>query len=135
MDSKYTVVQSSGGVVERYRGKRTQPKRLDGASMRDPSLNLPQEGEVDNRLRITQPRFVHIVMRYNSRNSSDLAQFIGLRTRHLVGNGCRMADKTRHNREEGKMVYENLGDVEVGWGDPTELHSRPLGRSFRHLSK
>jgi hypothetical protein len=70
MDSKYTVVQSSGAhdfywvsivhtysalrVVECYRGKRTQPKRLDGASMRDPSLNLPQ-GEIDNRLRITQP--------------------------------------------------------------------------------
>jgi hypothetical protein len=56
MDSKYTVVQSSGGVVERYRGKRTQPKRLDAASMQDLSLNLPQEGEVDNRLRINQPR-------------------------------------------------------------------------------
>jgi hypothetical protein len=55
MDSKYTVVQSSGRVVERYRGKRTQPKRLDGASMRDPSLNLPQGGEIDNRLRINQP--------------------------------------------------------------------------------
>jgi hypothetical protein len=53
MDSKYTVVQSSGRVVERYRGKRTQWKRLDGASMRDPSLDLPQ-GEVDNGLRITQ---------------------------------------------------------------------------------
>jgi hypothetical protein len=55
MDSKYTVVQSSGRVVECYRGKRTQPKRLDGASMRDPSLNLPQGGEIDNRLRINQP--------------------------------------------------------------------------------
>jgi hypothetical protein len=54
MDSKYTVVQSSGQVVERYRGKRTQPKRLDGASIRDPSLNLPQEGKVDDRLQITQ---------------------------------------------------------------------------------
>jgi hypothetical protein len=54
MDCKYAVVQSSGRVVERYRGKRTQPKRLDRASMRDPSLNLPQ-GEVDNRLRINQP--------------------------------------------------------------------------------
>jgi hypothetical protein len=31
MDSKYTVVQSSGRVVERCRGKRTQPKRLDGS--------------------------------------------------------------------------------------------------------
>jgi hypothetical protein len=51
MDSKHTVAQSSGRVVERYRGKRMQPKRLDGASMRDPSLNLPQGGEIDNRLR------------------------------------------------------------------------------------
>jgi hypothetical protein len=44
-------------VVEgkRYRGKPTQPKRLDGASVRDPSLNLPQGGGVDNRLRIKQP--------------------------------------------------------------------------------
>jgi hypothetical protein len=40
---------------KRYRGKRTQPKRLDGASVRDPSLNLPQGGEVDNRLRINHP--------------------------------------------------------------------------------
>jgi hypothetical protein len=47
---KYAVVQSSGWVVERYGGKRTQPKRLDGASVQDPSLNLPQGGEVDNRL-------------------------------------------------------------------------------------
>jgi hypothetical protein len=30
-----------------------QAKRLDGASVRDPALNLPQ-GEVDNRLRINQ---------------------------------------------------------------------------------
>jgi hypothetical protein len=55
MDCKYTVVQSSGRVVECYRGKRAQPEGLDGASMRDPFLNLPQEGEVDNRLRINQP--------------------------------------------------------------------------------
>jgi hypothetical protein len=55
MDSKYTVVQSSGRVVERYRGKRTQPKRLDGASMRDPSFNLPQGGEIDNHLQIVNP--------------------------------------------------------------------------------
>jgi hypothetical protein len=52
---KYTVVQSSGRVAEHYRGKRTQPKRLDGASMRDPSLNLPQGGEIDTRLRLNQP--------------------------------------------------------------------------------
>jgi hypothetical protein len=52
---KYTVVQSSGRVVEHYRGKRTKPKRLDGASMRDPSLNLPQGGEIDNRPRLNQP--------------------------------------------------------------------------------
>jgi hypothetical protein len=44
-----------GRVVERYRDKRTQPKRLDAASMRDPSLNLPQGGDVDNRPRINQP--------------------------------------------------------------------------------
>jgi hypothetical protein len=55
MDSKYTVVQSSGRVVERYRGEQTQPKRLDGASMQDPSLNLPQGGEIDNRLQIINP--------------------------------------------------------------------------------
>jgi hypothetical protein len=55
MDCKYAVVQPSGRIVERYRGKRTQPKRLDGTSMRDPSLNLPQGGEIDNRLRINQP--------------------------------------------------------------------------------
>jgi hypothetical protein len=55
MDFKCTVVQSSGRVVERYRGKRTQPKRLDGASMRDPSLNLRQGGEIDTRLRLNQP--------------------------------------------------------------------------------
>jgi hypothetical protein len=42
------------GVVGCHRDKRTQPKRLDGASMRDPSLNLPQGGEVDNCLRINQ---------------------------------------------------------------------------------
>jgi hypothetical protein len=54
MDCKYAVVQSNRLVVKRCRGKRTQPKRLDGASVRDPSLNLPQ-GEVDNRLRINQP--------------------------------------------------------------------------------
>jgi hypothetical protein len=36
--TEYAVVQSSGRVVECYRGKRTQPKRLDGASMRDPSI-------------------------------------------------------------------------------------------------
>jgi hypothetical protein len=53
MDCKYAVVQSSGRVVECYRGKRTQLERLDGASVRDPSLNLPQE--VDNCLRINQP--------------------------------------------------------------------------------
>jgi hypothetical protein len=41
--------------VERYRGKRTEPKRLDGASVRDPSVNPPQGGEIDNRLRINQP--------------------------------------------------------------------------------
>jgi hypothetical protein len=41
---------------KRYRGKRTwQLKRLDGASVRDPSLNLPQGGEVDNRLRFNHP--------------------------------------------------------------------------------
>jgi hypothetical protein len=34
--------------VECYRGKPTKPKRLDGASMQDPSLNLPQGGEIDN---------------------------------------------------------------------------------------
>jgi hypothetical protein len=56
MNCKYAVVQSSGRVVERYRGKQTQPKRLDGASVRDPSLNLPQGGEIDNHLRINQPR-------------------------------------------------------------------------------
>jgi hypothetical protein len=56
MDSKYTVVQSSGQVVECYQGKRTQPKRLDGVSMQDPSLNLLQGGEIVNRLRINQPR-------------------------------------------------------------------------------
>jgi hypothetical protein len=50
MDCKYAVVESSVQVVECYRGKRTQPKRLDGASVRDPSLNLPQGGEIDNRL-------------------------------------------------------------------------------------
>jgi hypothetical protein len=55
MDCKYAVVQSGGRVVERYRGKRMQPKRPDGASMRDPSLDLPQGGEIDNRLRINQP--------------------------------------------------------------------------------
>jgi hypothetical protein len=55
MDCKYAVVQSIGRVVEHYRGKRTQPKRLDGASVRDPSLNLPQGGEIDNRLRINHP--------------------------------------------------------------------------------
>jgi hypothetical protein len=55
MDSKHTVVQSSGRVVERYRGKRTQPKRLDGAPMWDPSFNLPQGGEIDNHLRLNQP--------------------------------------------------------------------------------
>jgi hypothetical protein len=57
MDSKYTVVQTSRRAVECYRGKRTQPKRLDGTSMRDPSLNLPQRGEIDNRLRINQPHW------------------------------------------------------------------------------
>jgi hypothetical protein len=31
-----------------------RPKRLHGASVRDPSLNLPQGGGVDNRLRINQ---------------------------------------------------------------------------------
>jgi hypothetical protein len=56
IDSKYAVVKWNGQVVERYRSKRTQPKTLDGASMRDPSLNLPQGGEIDNRLRINQPR-------------------------------------------------------------------------------
>jgi hypothetical protein len=55
MDSKYTVVQSSGRVVECCRGNRTQPKRLDRASIQDPSLNLPQGGEINNRLRINQP--------------------------------------------------------------------------------
>jgi hypothetical protein len=30
-------------------------ERNQEASMQDPSLNLPQEGEVDNRLGITQP--------------------------------------------------------------------------------
>jgi hypothetical protein len=39
MNSKYTVVQSS--VTE----------------VRDPSLNLPQGGEIDSRLRINQPHF------------------------------------------------------------------------------
>jgi hypothetical protein len=52
MDSKYTVIQSNGAhnfywvsivhtilpFVECCRGKRTQPKRLEEASMRDPSL-------------------------------------------------------------------------------------------------
>jgi hypothetical protein len=32
-----------------------QPKRLDGASVRDPVLNLPQGRKVDNRLHINQP--------------------------------------------------------------------------------
>jgi hypothetical protein len=35
-----------------------QAKKLDGASMQDPSLNLAQ-GEVDNRLRINQPHQLH----------------------------------------------------------------------------
>jgi hypothetical protein len=74
MDCKYAVVQSSGAhnfywvsivhsilpstlpwVVECYRGKRTQQKRLDGDSVQDLSLNLHQGGEVDSRLRINQP--------------------------------------------------------------------------------
>jgi hypothetical protein len=38
-----------------YRGKRTQPKRLDGASVQDPFLNMPQGREVDNRLRTNHP--------------------------------------------------------------------------------
>jgi hypothetical protein len=33
----------------------SEPKRLDGASMRDPSLNLPQGREIDTRLRLNQP--------------------------------------------------------------------------------
>jgi hypothetical protein len=32
-----------------------QPKRLDRASVRDPSLNLLQGREVDNRLHINDP--------------------------------------------------------------------------------
>jgi hypothetical protein len=32
-----------------------QPKRLDGAPVRDLSLDLPHGKEVDNRLRINQP--------------------------------------------------------------------------------
>jgi hypothetical protein len=32
-----------------------QPKRLDGASVRDLSESLPQGGEVNDRLRINQP--------------------------------------------------------------------------------
>jgi hypothetical protein len=45
MDYEYAVVQSSGRVA----------KRLDGASVQDPSLNLPQRGEIENRRRINQP--------------------------------------------------------------------------------
>jgi hypothetical protein len=40
VDSKYTIVQSISRVVECYRGKQTQPKRLDRVSMQGPSLNL-----------------------------------------------------------------------------------------------
>jgi hypothetical protein len=38
--------------VECYRGKRIDWMGLNA----DPSLNLPQGGEIDNRLRINQPQ-------------------------------------------------------------------------------
>jgi hypothetical protein len=53
--SRAGVTTENRWTLNSYRGKRTQPKRLDRVSMRDPSLNLPQGGEIDNRLRITQP--------------------------------------------------------------------------------
>jgi hypothetical protein len=49
MDCKYAVVQSSGWVVERHRV--SERNRRDW----DPSLDLLQGREVDNRLRINQP--------------------------------------------------------------------------------
>jgi hypothetical protein len=54
MDCKCAIVQSSCRVVECYRAKLMQRRRLDGASPRDLSLNLLQGGEIDNRLRINQ---------------------------------------------------------------------------------
>jgi hypothetical protein len=41
--------------MEYYGGKQTQPKRLDKASVRDISLNLPRGREVDNRRGTNQP--------------------------------------------------------------------------------
>jgi hypothetical protein len=48
MNCKCATVQSSCWIVQRYRGKRTQPKNLGGASVRDRALYLLQGAEVGN---------------------------------------------------------------------------------------